>query len=78
MKGVLLGPQQLKQSLGAAVTALDVEGPIALVTAGWQEREDQDEDLPALFGRKLINLRGLESLRLRSTQPSAGGSPANA
>ncbi len=57
MKGVLLGPQQLKQSLGAAVTALDVEGPIALVTAGWQEREDQDEDLPALFGRKLINLR---------------------
>jgi hypothetical protein len=57
VKGVLLGPQQLKQSLGAAVTALDVEGPIALVTAGWQEREDQDEDLPALFGRKLINLR---------------------
>ncbi len=57
MKGVLLGPQQLKQSLGAAVTALDVEGPIALVTAGWQEREDQDEDLPPLFGRKLINLR---------------------
>lgn len=57
MKGVLLGPQQLKQSLAAAVTALDVEGPIALVTAGWQEREDQDEDLPALFGRKLVNLR---------------------
>lgn len=57
MKGVLLGPQQLKQSLAAAVTALDVEGPIAVVTAGWQEREDQDEDLPALFGRSLVNLR---------------------
>jgi cytochrome P450 len=28
--------------------------------------------------RKLINLRGLSSLRLRSTQPSAGGSPAHA
>jgi hypothetical protein len=27
--------------------------------------------------RKLINLRGLSSLRLRSIQPSAGGSPAN-
>jgi hypothetical protein len=57
VKGVLLGPQQLKQSLGAAVTALNREGPIALVTAGWQEREDQDEELPAQFGRNLVNLR---------------------
>jgi hypothetical protein len=57
VKGVLLGPQQLKQSLGAAVRAVGREGPIALVTAGWQEREDQDEELPAQFGRNLVNLR---------------------
>lgn len=57
MKGALLGPQQLKVSLGAAVSALGREGPIALVTCGWQEREDQDEDLPAQLGRKTVNLK---------------------
>lgn len=57
MKGALLGPQQLKVSLGAAVSALGREGPIALVTCGWQEREDQDEDLPTQLGRKTINLK---------------------
>lgn len=57
MRGALLGPQQLKQSLGAAVRALGREGSIALITAGWQEREDQDEELPDQLGRNLINLR---------------------
>ncbi|PZR08613.1 MAG: hypothetical protein DI536_24220 [Archangium gephyra] len=57
MRGVLLGPQQLKQSLGAAVKVLGREGPIALVTCGWQEREDQDEELPGLFGRECRNLK---------------------
>ncbi len=57
MKGVLLGPQQLKQSLGAAVKVLGREGPVALVTAGWQEREDQDEELPTQLGRQVINLK---------------------
>lgn len=57
MKGVLLGPQQLKQSLGVAVRALGREGPVALVTAGWQEREDQDEELAGQLGRPTINLK---------------------
>lgn len=57
MKGVLLGPQQLRQSLGTAVKILGREGPIALVTAGWQEREDQDEELAAQFARPILNLR---------------------
>ena len=57
MKGAVLGPQQLKVSLGDAVSAIGREGPIALVTCGWQEREDQDEDLPAQLGRKTINLK---------------------
>lgn len=57
MRGVLLGPQQLKQSLGAAVKLLGREGPIALVTAGWQEREDQDEELPTQLGRECRNLK---------------------
>ncbi len=57
VRGALLGPQQLKVSLGDAVSAIGREGPIALVTCGWQEREDQDEDLPSQLGRKTINLK---------------------
>ena len=57
MKGVLLGPQQLRSSLGAAVKVLGREGPVALVTAGWQEREDQHEELAAQLGRPVVNLR---------------------
>jgi hypothetical protein len=57
VRGALLGPQQLKQSINAAVKALGREGPIVLVTAGLQEREDQDDEWPALFGRNLIHLR---------------------
>ncbi|HEY1088923.1 MAG TPA: hypothetical protein VGE37_14565 [Archangium sp.] len=57
MRGVLLGPQQLKVSLGDAVSAIGREGPIALVTCGWQEREDQDEELAGQFGRRTINLK---------------------
>ncbi len=57
MKGVLLGPQQLRQTLGEAVNRLGHEGPVALVTCGWQEREDQDEELPTLFGRPALNLK---------------------
>ncbi len=56
MRGVLLGPQQLRQSLGTAVELLGREGPVALITCGWQEREDQDEELSALFGRETRNL----------------------
>lgn len=57
MRGVLLGPQQLKVTLGDAVSALGREGPIALVTCGWQEREDQDEELAGQLGRRTINLK---------------------
>jgi hypothetical protein len=57
VRGVLLGPQQLKVTLNDAVNAIGREGPIALVTCGWQEREDQDEELPAQLGRRTINLK---------------------
>ena len=57
MRGALLGPQQLKVSLGAAVSALRQPGAIALVTCGWQEREDQDEEVATQLGRKTINLK---------------------
>jgi hypothetical protein len=39
----LLGPQQVKPTVGQVLRDLCVRGPVALVTAGWQEREGEDE-----------------------------------
>lgn len=42
----LLGPQYHAPNLGERFAELDIpEGPIAVVTAGWQEREGEDEEL---------------------------------
>jgi hypothetical protein len=56
VKGVLLGPQQLKSSLREAVDAYG-EGAVALVTCGWQEREDQDDWIAEQLGRPVENLK---------------------
>ncbi len=50
----LLGPQRLTPTLIDAVRALGVEGPLATVTAGWQEREaDAQELVEHLKGRAI-------------------------
>src|SRR5262245_17742581 len=54
---VLLGAQRFDPTLGAAVRALGVAGPIATVTAGWQEREDEDKELDEHLGGATRNLR---------------------
>jgi hypothetical protein len=54
---VLLGAQRFDPSLGASVSRLGVEGKIAIVTAGWQEREPEDEELSAHLGGRTVNLR---------------------
>ena len=54
---VLLGPQRLKPTLIDAVRRLAVEGPFAAVTAGWQEREDEIDELSAHLDRPVSNLR---------------------
>ena len=54
---VLLGAQRFDPSLGAAVSELGVTGRIATITAGWQEREDEDEELSAHLGGRTVNLR---------------------
>ena len=54
---VLLGAQRFEPSLGAALQNLRVTGRIALITAGWQERELEDEELSAHLGGDTINLR---------------------
>lgn len=54
---VLLGPQRHDPDVGRAVDDLDVSGPIAVVTAGWQEWEDDDGLLRRALGRPVANLR---------------------
>lgn len=54
---VLLGAQRFDPTLGSAVDAVGVEGLIAIVTAGWQERESEDGVLHEHLKRRSINLR---------------------
>ena len=53
---VLLGAQRFDPTLREAVEELGVKGKIATVTAGWQEREDDDEDLEQHLDRRAVNL----------------------
>lgn len=52
-----LGPQRLRPTLVGEVDRRGVDGSIAVVTAGWQEREDEVEELGEHLGRPLVNLR---------------------
>ncbi len=54
---VLLGEQRFDPSLSASVHKLRVQGQIATVTAGWQEREPEDEELAEHLGGRTVNLR---------------------
>lgn len=54
---VLLGPQRVDPILLDTVTSLGVQaGPIATVTAGWEEREGEDAELAAHLGVETRNL----------------------
>lgn len=53
---VLLGPQRLRPTLVEAVDRARVEGTVAAVTAGWQEREDEIDELSAHLKRPVVNL----------------------
>jgi hypothetical protein len=54
---VLLGAQRFDPTLGQAVAELGVTGRIAAITAGWQEREEEDDDLREHLGGRTVNLR---------------------
>lgn len=53
---VLLGPQRQKQNVAAVTADLGLEGPFAVITAGWQEREAEDDTLADLLDAELVNL----------------------
>lgn len=54
---VLLGAQRFDPTLRQVVDAQGVRGRTALITAGWQERELEDEELSAHLGGDTVNLR---------------------
>jgi hypothetical protein len=53
---VLLGPQRQRPTVAAVVDLLEISGPLAVVTAGWEEREDQDAELRDHLGGRTVNL----------------------
>ena len=54
---ILLGRQQPEHDVGRVLRDLGVKGRIALVTAGWKEREEEDAALVAALGLPAVNLR---------------------
>ncbi len=55
MRIVLLGPQR-RPTLAGVARSLGFSGPVAAITAGWQEREPDDAELVALLGGRAVNL----------------------
>ena len=53
---VLLGSQRLQPTLAEAVRAVGVRGPVAAVTAGWEERENEIDELSEHLARPVVNL----------------------
>jgi len=52
----LLGPQR-RPTLDRVLSSLGVSGPVAVVNAGWQEREADDAEILGLAGAQAVNLR---------------------
>jgi peptidase E len=53
---VLLGPQHVVPTAGRLLRDLRVAGKVALITAGWQERESDDQPLIGELGVPAVNL----------------------
>jgi hypothetical protein len=68
---ILLGPQNGEPDVGRVLGELGVSGRIALVTAGWQEREADDAALVAALGLPAVNLR----LHARAEEVFAADAP---
>lgn len=54
---VLLAPQRFVQTIGRRLRESGIEGPVATVTAGWQERELELVELDHYIGVPAVNLR---------------------
>lgn len=56
MTVTLLGPQRFRTTVRGVVQEVAPEGPVATVTAGWEEREPDDGELDGLLDGRSINL----------------------
>jgi len=54
---VLLGPQRFVRTVRRTLDDLAASGPLAVITAGWEEREDEVEELHEHVGRPVRKLR---------------------
>jgi len=52
----LLGPQRFQRTLHDVLRTRRIDGPIAVITAGWQEREHDDQELRDHLGGRALNL----------------------
>lgn len=52
----LFGPQRLEPCLREEFDFRGVDGPVAAITAGWQEREAENEELQEHLGRPVVDL----------------------
>ena len=57
MRTVLLGPQRFMTTAGTALRSLGVDGPVATINAGWEEREDDVAELDGVLGGDTRHLR---------------------
>lgn len=53
---IVLGPQRLRPMLSRVVVDQGIQGRIAAITAGWQEREDEDDELAEHLSGRTVNL----------------------
>lgn len=54
---VLLGPQRFRPTLGETMRSLGLGGPVAVITAGWRERESEDQELQEHLGSEVVDLQ---------------------
>ena len=54
---ILLGPQRFLTTAGAVVRGLGTDGPVATVTAGWEDREGDDGELQEVMDGRSRNLQ---------------------
>jgi hypothetical protein len=57
MKTVLLGPQRFRTTAGAVIRTVAPIGPVATVTAGWRDRENDTVELDAVLEGRGRHLR---------------------
>ncbi len=56
MNVTVLGPQRRTSAARSAVRELLPDGPIATISAGWQERESETAELNEVLGGRMRNL----------------------